>query len=63
MDWRSGAGDDAGEMSRNDDVGLCGIFLHLSYVGLSFVFGLFSSPVIMIAMLLVCRFAGSPSGR
>ena len=39
------------------------IFLHLSYVGLSFVLGLFSSLVVMIAMLLVCRFAGSLSGR
>ena len=39
------------------------IFLHLSSVGLGFFLVLFSSPVIMIAMLLVCRFAGSLSGR
>ena len=61
MDWRSGAGDDAGEMARNDDVAL--LDFSAPYAGLSFVLGLFSSPVIMIAMLLVCRFAGSLSGR
>ena len=62
MDWRSGAGNDAGEMARNDDVGLLD-FSAPFFCWFGFFLVLFSSPVIMIAMLLVCRFAGSLSGR